>query len=73
MNKLNFFFYFSDEPQFCTTATRADVANRLRAYRRQPGKFRVYATARRSGAHQYTIEAHGAVAIISQTAPALIV
>ena len=65
--KPTFKFYFADEPQFCTDMSRADLANRLRAYRRQPGKFRVYMTASRYG-NGYRIEAplRAAVAIIER-------
>lgn len=63
MTKPSFLFYFADEPQFATVASRAWVANSLRAYRRQPGKFRVYRTAARVGAGCYTIHSVGSTAV----------
>ena len=49
--KATYTFHFADEPQRRTVMSRAELANRLRAYRKQP---RTYKTAR-NGAGAYTV------------------
>ena len=61
--KREFIFYFVDEPQFVTTASRAYVANILRAYRKQPRKFRTTHEAVKSG-RRYVVTSSGATAVI---------
>lgn len=49
-------FYFADEPQYATTASRAWIANALRAYRnRENGNAKRY-TVKRHGLGRYTVQ-----------------
>lgn len=49
-------FYFADEPQFATTASRAWIANALRSYRNRENGNRSRYTVRRHGLGRYTIQ-----------------
>lgn len=50
--KPSYTFHFVDEPQFKAPASRADIANRLRAYRHGRNAFKVT----RLGPHRFAIQ-----------------
>lgn len=50
--KPDYTFHFIDEPQFKTTASRADIANRLRAYRHGRNAFKIT----RLSAHRFAVQ-----------------
>lgn len=53
--KAAYTFHFADEPQFRTVMSRAELANKLRAYRKQPRTYKTVWTYARNGAGAYTV------------------
>jgi len=58
MNKPQFTFKFQDEPQYETDIGRPELANKLRAYRKQK-----HYQVRKAGTHRYFVRTIGYAAI----------
>jgi hypothetical protein len=67
--KATYTFHFADEPQRRTIMSRAELANKLRAYRRQPRTYKTVWTYARNGAGAYTVTLHdGSVTAVIERA-----